>query len=553
MKQILISIGILILLILIAIIAYRYYRNREINKDSFVVPDKYMIDTQIDEKSESKDTIYVYFDDMLIDSLKEMYKEYCSQYNVEIYSARKAEETIRNYLGMEGVKVFRTTNDKEYFFGLIMLYMRGGCFLSSKIVLLDHINGFYDHWNEKLIICDNQNNPSMILANRKNSVIWNKFIEYYINPTKSKRKLNSSQLKIIESHKYIPSDFWNNLTTKSKYIHYHESLPKEIDKSKIDLPIVYINLDRNSDRREYMEKMLSGLKIHRIPGVIVDSLNDYPKFVDLRKNEIGCFLAHLDVWKFIIQNNLRDVLVLEDDACLKLSHYWTYNLSEIPSPWFLAWGTMAYKINYEYAKYFLERVASEEYINLPIDVWMYYELKIDDVMYDPHNVLTRRQKSIYYHIYSAGFISEIQKNVEDMSITDIEVGTNVIKIWGQRYCYITYKGEEMNENPKKRILILVDSEYNQHLLEKILRTYNNTFDIDIYHYDENALDDINNFNKQYNFNYFKYLDFPIYENEYDRTISAGDLVNIEINEPEKFIEIKNIHNINIISPFGDLN
>jgi len=68
--------------------------------------------------------------------------------------------------------------------------------------------------------------------------------------------------------------------------------------------VVYINLDKRSDRREHMEKMTScfGNKVHRF------SAFEYsPGYMGATKSHIGCL-------KLAIENNWKNVLILEDDA-----------------------------------------------------------------------------------------------------------------------------------------------------------------------------------------------------------------------------------------------
>lgn len=68
--------------------------------------------------------------------------------------------------------------------------------------------------------------------------------------------------------------------------------------------IVYINLDRRTDRREHMEKMTScfGEKVLRFPAI------------SEHYGWIGCSKSHIEVLKLAIENNWKNVLILEDDS-----------------------------------------------------------------------------------------------------------------------------------------------------------------------------------------------------------------------------------------------
>jgi len=78
--------------------------------------------------------------------------------------------------------------------------------------------------------------------------------------------------------------------------------------------IVYINLSKRVDRRDHIEKMTSifGNKVIRFEAIV-----DKPGC-------IGCSKSHIEVLKMAIQNNWKNVLVLEDDVD------WNDNIYSIP-------------------------------------------------------------------------------------------------------------------------------------------------------------------------------------------------------------------------------
>ena len=98
-----------------------------------------------------------------------------------------------------------------------------------------------------------------------------------------------------------------------------------------------INLDKNPERLEYMDRQLKALGIpyERFPGVFGKGLGKaelkkcFSSFrsvcVEGRRmvpGEIGCALSHIGVYKRILKDNLPYALVLEDDVIL---------LPELPS------------------------------------------------------------------------------------------------------------------------------------------------------------------------------------------------------------------------------
>ena len=95
--------------------------------------------------------------------------------------------------------------------------------------------------------------------------------------------------------------------------------------------IYVINMSSSSDRFNYISQQLEqqNLSFKRIPGVDVKERQDlknkyYSKVrnkldyhTPLTDGEIGCYIAHRNAWKAIIDDNIDFGLVLEDDAYLK--------------------------------------------------------------------------------------------------------------------------------------------------------------------------------------------------------------------------------------------
>ena len=108
-----------------------------------------------------------------------------------------------------------------------------------------------------------------------------------------------------------------------------------IDKIKIErknqIPVYYINMDKDIDRKEYMESQLPNHfeRYYRIPGVngkliknrnhdIVDGIEFFNEFNDNSVSEIGCTLSHLLAIKTAYENGEEIACIMEDDVYMNL-------------------------------------------------------------------------------------------------------------------------------------------------------------------------------------------------------------------------------------------
>jgi glycosyl transferase family 25 len=101
-------------------------------------------------------------------------------------------------------------------------------------------------------------------------------------------------------------------------------------KTDINLPIWVLNLERDKEKRQFMEEQLKqlGVEYQIIKAVdgknlTADDLAHYSKKTALRDfgrelttGELGCALSHIKMWQSIVERNLAEVLILEDDAHL---------------------------------------------------------------------------------------------------------------------------------------------------------------------------------------------------------------------------------------------
>lgn len=94
-------------------------------------------------------------------------------------------------------------------------------------------------------------------------------------------------------------------------------------------PIIYINLDKDAERRERMEQQLlaTGLPFKRFPAVLWNeldkakknqfyspALNDKKYFKTLSNGEKGCYASHLFAWQQLLASDAPYLTVLEDDV-----------------------------------------------------------------------------------------------------------------------------------------------------------------------------------------------------------------------------------------------
>jgi len=98
------------------------------------------------------------------------------------------------------------------------------------------------------------------------------------------------------------------------------------------LPIRFINLDRDAERRSRMQAELGRLQLdgERFPGVLwtalppneqaslySETLNARSFHKPLVNGEKGCYASHLALWQWLLQSSHAAVVVLEDDVRLK--------------------------------------------------------------------------------------------------------------------------------------------------------------------------------------------------------------------------------------------
>jgi hypothetical protein len=143
---------------------------------------------------------------------------------------------------------------------------------------------------------DNNWKNNILVDNDDNEIIKINFPEYY----------EKTSTKHYSDHYKERSVFNENIVRNNSHIFLN------------NFDIFYINLERSSERKNKMEKLLHNYKYKRIEGIDgVNINNDYVK---------ACLLSHLKVHKYIFDNFNDDnklFLILEDDVHFNYMNYLT--------------------------------------------------------------------------------------------------------------------------------------------------------------------------------------------------------------------------------------
>ena len=99
--------------------------------------------------------------------------------------------------------------------------------------------------------------------------------------------------------------------------------------------VLWINLDRSNDRRQYMENLLeeydlTGVRIQAIDGQNKQELDDYCRKTDEMSDlENACSCSHIKAIVHFYDNMVDDyVLIVEDDVSFEFLKYIPYDWSE---------------------------------------------------------------------------------------------------------------------------------------------------------------------------------------------------------------------------------
>jgi GR25 family glycosyltransferase involved in LPS biosynthesis len=107
--------------------------------------------------------------------------------------------------------------------------------------------------------------------------------------------------------------------------------------------IYWINLDRATDRKKYMDdllgdsifKIIPNIRISAVDGKIPDEIYKkiikYNKQPEITDSEYGCLLSHLNTISTFAKSNYTNAIIFEDDISLDFKPYWKKGLGEVIS------------------------------------------------------------------------------------------------------------------------------------------------------------------------------------------------------------------------------
>ena len=100
--------------------------------------------------------------------------------------------------------------------------------------------------------------------------------------------------------------------------------------------VLWINLDRCTERRKYMEDHLSywGIKDHhRISGIDGEEYEEYLKGTvpdQMNTGECACVMSHLSALKYFVEEtDLDEIFIMEDDVDLSTASSWTFTWKQV--------------------------------------------------------------------------------------------------------------------------------------------------------------------------------------------------------------------------------
>ena len=109
--------------------------------------------------------------------------------------------------------------------------------------------------------------------------------------------------------------------------------------------VYYINMDKSTDRKQYMETdvfadpIFDSIPIKRIHGVDGNSeeVTNYLKNDSPLSGELGCLLSHLNAIQKFNESQYETALIFEDDVSIEFKSKWKKTLREImdesPTDW----------------------------------------------------------------------------------------------------------------------------------------------------------------------------------------------------------------------------
>ena len=94
--------------------------------------------------------------------------------------------------------------------------------------------------------------------------------------------------------------------------------------TELNIPIYYINLEKSTERNDNMIAQLKNYNYTRFPAIDTNHII-FKKYNDLDKSKyiydsrkLACLLSHLYAIKKAYDNNLKNIIIFEDDVDLTI-------------------------------------------------------------------------------------------------------------------------------------------------------------------------------------------------------------------------------------------
>ena len=100
--------------------------------------------------------------------------------------------------------------------------------------------------------------------------------------------------------------------------------------------VLWINLDRFPERREYMEEQFDYWEVkdhHRITAVDGEEYESYLKGTvppSMNNGELACVMSHLNAIKYFVEEtDLDEIMIMEDDVDLSVARHWDFTWKDM--------------------------------------------------------------------------------------------------------------------------------------------------------------------------------------------------------------------------------
>ena len=169
----------------------------------------------------------------------------------------------------------------------------------------------------------------------------------FFNEKRSENENYDENGIVLEKEKTIDAQNLNpstQTTEKKDFEKIINRLKKYTDNpvKKINIPIYFINMDKNPDRKEFMENQLQkfsnnfnrikGFNGYKIKNKLYDTVEGVTfrnNYVDLSNAEIGCLMSHIIAIKTAYDNGNDIALILEDDTIVNLINMLDFDFDAI--------------------------------------------------------------------------------------------------------------------------------------------------------------------------------------------------------------------------------